>query len=367
MKNILSHVNSGFIVCLCFLIVFSCSSGNTKNETKSTGMGQKKDGKHIVCFVYHRFGDSRFPSTNISLSDFEAHLKYLKENDYQVLNFSDAIDYLKSEESNKKTAVLTIDDGYESFYNNGLPLLKKYGFSATLYVNTESIGGSDYMSWDQIRKAHKSGIEIGNHTHSHQYFLNLDTEERYVQFEEEIVNSQKLFKSNLGIEPVTFAYPFGEYDGKMKEIVRASGFKSAAAQNSGVIYSGTDLMACPRFPMSESYSDINSFSSKAKMKPMIVINEEPSSLVITRNRSKPLLNLEIQADSLDTGSFQCFIQGSECNLDIREDSSGSQVNVTLQSKSSILDRRRTLYTITGKDTEGNWHWYSHLWVNPEVK
>src|SRR5690606_10790893 len=120
--------------------ILSCSGKEKPEATRSMDPN-----KEVVCFVYHRFGDDRFPSTNISLQDFEAHLAYLKENEYQVLSFSDAIAYLHSDAPVKKTAVITIDDGYKSFYNHALPLLTRFNIPATLFINTETVGGNDYM------------------------------------------------------------------------------------------------------------------------------------------------------------------------------------------------------------------------------
>ena len=123
----------------------------------------------VVSFVYHRFGDHRYQSTNTTLVDFEAHLKYLKDYNFSVKTLSKAMENLESGFS--RTVVITIDDGFKSFYQYGYPLLKKYGFTATLFINTESIGKQDYMSWDQIKEVRKYGIEIGNHSEGHEHFL----------------------------------------------------------------------------------------------------------------------------------------------------------------------------------------------------
>ncbi|NCB43338.1 MAG: chitin deacetylase, partial [Clostridia bacterium] len=86
----------------------------------------------IPVFAYHRFGDSRYPSTNITLSVFESQLQYLADNHYTGLTLGAAVAKWKAGKAlPDKAAILTIDDGYLSFYENGWPLLKKYGFSAT--------------------------------------------------------------------------------------------------------------------------------------------------------------------------------------------------------------------------------------------
>ncbi|MEL7005837.1 MAG: hypothetical protein AAFN93_24375, partial [Bacteroidota bacterium] len=96
-----------FIITLSFMLV-GCNIKEEKSPSYDVVKPVSGD-KEVVCFVYHRFGDSRYPSTNISLIDFEAHLKYLKTNNFKVLSFSEAIDYLRSDADKVRIAVITID------------------------------------------------------------------------------------------------------------------------------------------------------------------------------------------------------------------------------------------------------------------
>ena len=352
-----------------FIFIISAilfSSGEELPERdKHTTLREKKQ-KTIVCFVYHRFGDKRYPTTNVPLSDFESHLHYLKENNFQVLTLSQAMDYLKSNEPVMNTAVLTIDDGYKTFYANGLPLLIKYKMPATLFINTKTVGASDFMSWEQLQKVKDAGVEIGNHTHSHNFFLNESINTRYESFEKEIAQSQALIKGNLNVTPKVFTYPYGEFDEKMKEIVKDAGFICAAAQNSGVLYEGTNKFQIPRFPMSESYSSLKQFVEKSKMLPLQVISESPDNILLAKGDSRPMLTLKLSVDDLQVNNLKCFIQGSECKWEIT-DRNEKEITIRLRPTSSILKRRRTLYTITAPGKTQYWYWYSRLWVNADIK
>ena len=347
-----------------FILLLGCTT-KVENHAEASGPTAIDGRKEVVCFIYHRFGDSRYPSTNISLADFEAHLRYLKTNDFTALTFSAAIDYLRSNQTLTKVAVISIDDGFQSFYKNAIPLLKKYDFPATLFINTETVGIGDYMGWKEIKEAHDQGIEIGNHTHSHAYFLNHPETERYEAFEADVKQTQKLIEDNIGQAPETFAYPYGELDLKMKAIIKSLGFKAAAAQNSGVIYNGTDFMQCPRFPMSESYAALDRFSMKAETKALRVNSKTPESFVLPEGENTPALKLNFALAGLRVEQLQCFIQGSACRINqaLNEDST---VTLTLTPKSPISTRRRTLYTVTVPSDEGRWRWFSHLWINPNA-
>lgn len=338
---------------LTFILLVACS------PTRSV---DKPNDKEVVCFLYHRFGEDRYPSTNTSIGDFRAHLQYLQANGYQVLTFSAAMDYLKSPEPVQKTAVITIDDGYSSFYANALPLLREFGFPATLFINTQTVGGSGYMEWDELKESMAHRVEIGNHTHSHAYFLNLPPDSRYETFSDELKKSQELIRSRLKVEPEVFAYPFGEYDEKMKAIVKEAGFKAAALQKSGVIHDQTDAMLCPRFPMAEAYSDPEKFASKAVMRPLEVAEVTPSDPILTAQNDPPVLSLKVTSPDLQYDQLQCFVQGRACDIVLNQAG-----HIRVRASSSIADRRRTLYTITVPDVNGEWHWFSQLWINPDIK
>ncbi|PIQ49160.1 MAG: polysaccharide deacetylase [Cytophagales bacterium CG12_big_fil_rev_8_21_14_0_65_40_12] len=318
----------------------------------------------VVSLVYHRFGDDRYPSTNISLSTFEKHLKYLKEEGFESVTFSQGIKMITSDAVKGKTVAITIDDGYLSFFENGLPLLKRYGFTATLFVNTSTIGGNDFMDWEQIKKAQIEGIEIGNHSNTHPYFLDVSERTSESFFRQEIESSQAQMTQALGQAPIVFAYPYGEVNEEMKPILKEMGFIGAAAQNSGVIHAGSDLFQCPRFPMSESFGTLTQFKEKVEMRGLEVIKAEAISTGYNGSIDKPRINLEFKEEGLFVESMQCFVQGSECLKSVQIYRDGL-VKMAIRPKTA-LSSRRTLFTITIPDNDGNWHWYSYLWVIPNT-
>ncbi|KYG72814.1 polysaccharide deacetylase family protein [Roseivirga echinicomitans] len=320
----------------------------------------------ITSLVYHRFGDDRFPSTNIDTKIFEEHLKFLKAEGYTSLTISETVDEVNNSRSPKRKLVaITIDDGYKSFYKNGLPLLKKYGFKATLFVNTESIGYADYMTWEEIADAQKAGVEIGNHSHSHPFFLSVSEQTRSSFFKQEMQESQELMKANLNFTPKVFAYPYGEHDEEMKTILSEMGFKGAVAQNSGVITEYSNVYQFPRFPMSESYGDLDQFKEKMKMKGMAISEAEAISSGDGNSVRKPKVSIAFFKNDLVVESMQCFVQGSSCAKTMKITQDG-KVALSIRPETD-LKRRRTLFTITVPDSKGNWHWYSYLWVIPEIQ
>ncbi|MCE7995360.1 MAG: polysaccharide deacetylase family protein [Roseivirga sp.] len=321
--------------------------------------------KIVPTFVYHRFGDDRYPSTNISNGAFESHLKHLKENGYKSLSFSESIDYLQSRQKAQKVVCLTVDDGYKSFIENGLPLLRAYGFTATVFVNTASVGNPDYLDWEQLKTLKEAGIEIGNHSDSHAYFLSdsLDTERQ--RFGADLIKSQALIEEHLGVAPTAFAFPYGEFDEQMKTIVKGMGLKGAAAQSSGVNSSEGDFYQVPRFPMSDRYGQIGSFIEKLGMLPISVDKVEAISTGYSGTKDNPRIIFKFKESNLRVEQLQCFVQGKRCSKSLRI-LRGGQVQLSVKSK-QVLTNRRSLYTITVPDKEGKWHWYSYTWVIPTIE
>ncbi len=316
--------------------------------------------KEVVVFIYHRFGDNKYPSTNVSTADFEGHLNYLKTNGFKVLSFGQAVDYIADPTIpyQAKVACITIDDAFKSFFGNGYPLLRKYGFTASLFVNSETIGGGSFMTWEEIKKVADTGIEIGNHTHSHDYYLNIPLATRHEKFTEEVKLCQEIIKQQIDVTPLVFAYPFGEFDNEMKHIIQTLGFKGAAAQFSGVMYDG-DRFAIPRFPMTGSTTTLKSFSEKATMKALRIVSKSPDSPFINQ-QNPPSLTLIADSTNADLSRLSCFVSQG-CNSAIE----GNTIKITAKNP---LTSRRTNYTITAPAKSGRgWYWYTHQWVIPEIK
>ena len=151
---------------------------------------------------------------------------------------------------------MTIDDGLLSFYKNAWPILKEREIPFILFVNTREVGSFNYMNWDQIRELNESNfVEIGNHSHSHEYLV----EESSEIIEMDILTSIKIFKEKLGRNSEFFSYPFGEYSLEFKNIIKKLGFKYAFGQHSGVIDETKDLWELPRFPINEKYGNLKDF------------------------------------------------------------------------------------------------------------
>ncbi len=339
-----------WISCVILMISNACVSQDSK--TKAIAVS---DNFNAVGLVYHRFGDDRYPSTNTTIKDFEEQLKYLANNHYQTYTIEQLIK--GNIDTIKPVVFLTVDDGFLSFYINAFPLLKKYNCKATVFINTESIGWSDYMNWDQIKELVKAGIQVGSHSHAHPYFLNTAKDEREQKFIKDLELSEKSFEDNLGFIPAVYVYPYGEFDNNMEQILKQRGYKVAFAQNSGVWDNNSNLYAIPRFPASGVHFGMDKFKQRIAMKALPIKMNEQGPIQLSEGQE---YFLELKLDDFNNFSaLNCFF-----NNQYRSDVFSYKEGVISVNLKMPETTRRALVTFTSKSKSGDWYWWSILFVNP---
>ena len=189
-------------------------------------------------FVYHRFGDPKHASTNTSLKVLRDEFDFLNDNGYKVIPLQKLHHALQNGEPiDEKWVALTIDDSYKSFYKNALEIFKEYGFAFTLFVYVEASDRKygDFMNWDQIREAGKYG-EIGLHSYAHRHMVSMDVE----AIKQDTAKAIASYKKELGSDPKYYAYPYGEYNGKVRQTIETFGFDLILNQNSGAVDGQSD-------------------------------------------------------------------------------------------------------------------------------
>ncbi len=188
----------------------------------------------VPVLSYHNFSTDR--STNkmiVTQAAFEEQMKLLKDKGYRVITLDQLLDFLDfKSQVPKKSVVITIDDGWRSAYDIALPILKKYGYPATLFVYVDLIVGSKKtLSWDLIQEMAKNGIDIQGHTKTHRDLTLMDKKETFKQYFEEIEKelsaSAGIIKAKVGKDIKYLAYPDGETNHLVIELVKKYGYRGA--------------------------------------------------------------------------------------------------------------------------------------------
>ena len=256
----------------------------------------------IISLMYHRFEENKYPSTNIKINDFKQHLKIIKDNKISFVDPKKFENELKNSKSQRKV-LLTIDDGFLSFYENAWPILKEEKIPFILFVSTREVGLFNYMTWEQIREISKEDfVEIGNHSHTHEYLV----DESNDLIKKDIEKSISIFKKELGKNSSFFSYPFGEYSIEFKNIISSLGFKYAFGQHSGVIDETKNFFELPRFPINEKYGEIKRFKSLTKTLPFKYKEIFPNEKYLLQSKNPPKVKIEFYENIRNLKSLNCY-------------------------------------------------------------
>ena len=252
--------------------------------------------------MYHRFGENKYPSTNIQIDAFKKHLEIIEKENINFINPNNFEKNLISRKNTRKI-LLTIDDGFESFYKNAWPILKEKKILFILFISTREVGKFNYMSWKQIKEINKeSFVLIGNHSHTHEYLIN----ENSSVIKKDIEKSIEIFKKQLGRNSSFFSYPFGEYSLEFKKIIKTLGFKYAFGQHSGVIDETKDFYELPRFPINEKYGDLKRFNTLIKTIPFKYEYIFPNEKYLTLDNNPPNVEVKFFDNVKNLKKINCY-------------------------------------------------------------
>ena len=256
----------------------------------------------LISIMYHRFNETKYPSTNIQLEVFKEQLKIIEDEGIKFIHPKEFEQSLVEKKKERKI-LFTVDDGLLSFYKNAWPILKKKQIPFILFVNTREVGAFNYMNWDQIRELYKEDfVEIGNHSHSHEYLVD---ESREV-IENDILKSIKIFEEKLGKNSDFFSYPFGEYSSEFKNLIKSLGFKYAFGQHSGVIDETKDKFELPRFPINEKYGEIKRFKTLMKTLPLKFESITPEDKYLVQSKNPPVVKIKFFEETKNINQINCF-------------------------------------------------------------
>ena len=159
------------------------------------------------------------------------------------------------------------------------------------------------MNWNEIREIDKENfVEIGNHSHTHEYLVEEDNE----IIKSDIQRSINIFNKELGKNSDFFSYPFGEYSINFKNIIKSLGFKYAFGQHSGVIDETKDYYELPRFPINEKYGELKRFNSLTKTLPFKYKNIFPEEKYLQKNTNPPNVKIEFYKNIKNLKLINCY-------------------------------------------------------------
>lgn len=195
----------------------------------------------ILC--YHRFGRANGGAASnkmtVSAAAFAEQLGWLQRHGYHVIKLADLRAWLDGQRALPlKSVVITVDDGYASFYHQAYPLLKQYGMPATLFVYTDFIGAGDGVDWLELQEMARSGlVDVQSHSRSHRNLIEHPAGESEAAYQQALLNEIKLprdlLRQRLGTPQTQYAYPYGDANDAVLAMLSKQNYQLAVTVNAG--------------------------------------------------------------------------------------------------------------------------------------
>jgi peptidoglycan/xylan/chitin deacetylase (PgdA/CDA1 family) len=231
------------------------------NENKS--VLEKNDSENsqteipILMYHYVRLVDKKNDPLGYNLSIepdlFEKQLAWLKENNYNTIPIKDIADGGAS----PKSVILTFDDGYQDFYAEAWPLLKKFGFTASIGIIAQKIDQSGYLTGSEIEELSANRIEVLSHSLTHPDLTKISSS----QLQKEISESKRILEEKFDVRLDTFVYPSGKYDNEVLKATAGAGYRIGLTTEFGSADLKGDLLKLSRIRI-DNRDGLEGFISK---------------------------------------------------------------------------------------------------------
>ncbi len=314
-----------------------------------------------VVLMYHRFGETRYPSTSVTLEQFESHLAEIRDGGYTVLPLPELVSAVREGRPlADKTVAITIDDAFLSVYREAWPRFRKAGIPFTLFIATDPVddGTGGYMSWDQIRELRDGGVTIGSQTASHPH-MPLMSEARN---KAELEKSNGRFLKELGAVPTLIAYPYGEYSLAVGKTSREAGFTTGFGQHSGVTDRTSDFFYLPRFAFNETFGDLSRFRMAAQALPIPTTDVTPADPFLgTGAANPPLFGFTVKGPAVKRLPRLSCYASHEGKVKI-ERLGDQRIEVRMTTP---FPAGRSRVNCTMWAPGGRWHWFGRQFLVPK--
>lgn len=344
---------------IVLLFVFSCT-WSAAGQVLSEEEGAESS---AVILLYHHISDTTPAATRVTPNVFEQHLQYLQSKGFHVIRTQRMLASIdKGEPLPEKSIAIHFDDAYESVYTQAFPLLKALNWPFSIFVAIQAIDDQyqGYMTWEQLAEVADYGAEIGGHSLTHSHLVRSLDDETTAQWltrvSEEIDRGNQRIEDELDTEVSLFAYPYGEFNEQLTELLGNRGIYGLA-QHSGAVGALTNLYAVPRYPIASGYDHMGRFELVANSKPLPVTQVEAGELVRIAKEDAGFLTLRLAEGDYQVQNLACYSSaGATLALEIN----GPSVRIALPEFRA--GRNKVNCTAPSISERGVYYWFSQLWL-----
>ena len=321
------------------------------------------DQSALTILSYNAVGDDAFPSTNLRIEQFDAHLQEILSGEYNVLSLKDALRTLENKEPLPSKAIaITFEGAHSSAFRNAMPKLIEHNIPFTIFYAANAARGTTgkYMSRkDLLSLSNEERVTFGILPSSYSHPTVMSEK----QFRRELNDAKDFHRHTFQEEPLYFSYAFGEYTQEHQTIIQGLGFEAALTLNSAVAHQDTDRFALPRFTMTENFGDLSRFRLVSNAAPLPIRDLVPAQSIL--DTDQPAIGFTIdrllqnQADALS-----CFVSGIG-----RVDTQIIGNRVEIRTAAPLEDERTRLNCTLPVAVEENidtpvWRWFGILMLPP---
>ncbi len=218
----------------------------------------------VPILMYHHLQDLPNDATElrqtwtVSPQNFQDQMDWIVRRGFHTITMSQLVEHLRNGKPlPDKPVIVSFDDGWEEQYTVAFPILRKLSLIGTFFVYTRPIDHAQFMTWAQLQEMSAVGMDIQPHTLTHPHLRALLPDEGM----KEIGESKNILEAHLGKPMIALAYPFGEYNAAVVEMLKRAGYQAAVTLNPGYRQRSDELFALHRIRV--SYRDsLDDFSSR---------------------------------------------------------------------------------------------------------
>ena len=232
--------------------------------------------RRLPVLMYHRIaadGPAALAACRVHPERLEAQLDWLRRHGFRSVGLDAWLGAADRRfgELPGRAVCLTFDDGYEDFAEVAWPLLRRYGFGATVFLVADLVGRAaawdahhgppaPLMGWATVGRLAREGVAFGGHTATHPYLTRVGPD----RLAEELRRSRATLEGRLGLPVRALAYPFGFVDGLARNAAAAAGYAVAVTTRHGHACYGDDPLLLPRIMVTDA-DDPGTFARRVRL------------------------------------------------------------------------------------------------------
>ncbi len=175
--------------------------------------------------------------------DFDQQMRFLHDNGFAVLSIMQVLDAVRNHTMLPEKAVaLTLDDGYKDNFEVAFPILRKYGFPATVFLVTSVIGDTNHVTWDDCKVMMSGAASLESHTVHHYDLTTLSQS----ALDYELQASKQIIETTLNSHVTSLAYPSGEFNDTVVAALPNCGYEAGWKKGGGPVMPNDNPYLLPR-------------------------------------------------------------------------------------------------------------------------